>query len=63
MRIGAITVIAGIFLSAASADQRILRTTIDADVKTLNPIQNSELYSGVVMTHVYESLTTLPEFI
>ncbi len=59
MRIGAITAIAGLFLGAAVADDRILRTNINADAKTLNPIQNSELISGEILKHVYESLTTL----
>jgi len=51
--------IAILFVSTASAGNQILRTNIDADAKTLNPIQNSELYSGDILKHVYESLTTL----
>lgn len=54
-----VAAIASLFLSAAVADEQILRTNINADAKTLNPIQNSELISGEILKHVYESLTTL----
>ncbi len=54
-----ITATAGLLLGTASADDRILRTNLRADAKTLNPIQNSELFSGNVIKHMYESLTTL----
>jgi len=54
-----IAAIAIFFVGIASAGNQILRTNIDADAKTLNPIQNSELYSGDILKHVYESLTTL----
>jgi len=54
-----VAAIASVFLSAAVADDQILRTNINADAKTLNPIQNSELISGEILKHVYESLTTL----
>lgn len=54
-----VVVIGGMFLNPAFADQKILRTNLRADAKTLNPIQNSELFSGNVIKHMYESLTTL----
>ena len=59
VRAGSLVAIASLFVNTASADDQILRTNIDADAKTLNPIQNSELYSGDILKHVYESLTTL----
>lgn len=57
----AISIAAVVILLAgtAPADSQVLRTNIDADAKTLNPIQNSELYSGDILKHVYESLTTV----
>jgi oligopeptide transport system substrate-binding protein len=54
-----VAAIASLFLSAAGVDAQILRTNINADAKTLNPLQNSELISGEILKHVYESLTTL----
>ena len=54
-----VALIGGMFLSPAFADEQILRTNLRADAKTLNPIQNSELFSGDVIKHMYESLTTL----
>jgi peptide/nickel transport system substrate-binding protein len=54
-----VATITSLCLGAAIADAQILRTNINADAKTLNPIQNSELISGEILKHVYESLTTL----
>jgi peptide/nickel transport system substrate-binding protein len=54
-----VATIMSLCLGAAIADAQILRTNINADAKTLNPIQNSELISGEILKHVYESLTTL----
>ena len=54
-----VAIVAGLFMNIASADEHILRTNLRADAKTLNPIQNSELISGNVIKHMYESLTTL----
>lgn len=54
-----VAVSAGLLLSVAFAGDQILRTNLRADAKTINPIQNSELFSGDVIKHMYESLTTL----
>lgn len=57
----ALTMIIVVSASNVIASDLVLRTNLDADAKTLNPIQNSELISGDVIKHMYESLTTLDE--
>ncbi len=56
---GALTVCASLLLTTGHANAATLRTNIDADAATLNPIQNHELISGNIISNIYETLTAL----
>ncbi|MFK5979839.1 MAG: ABC transporter substrate-binding protein [Rhizobiaceae bacterium] len=57
--IGVLAFAASLALTTAIVEAKSLRTNIGADAKTLNPIPNSELISGNIISQMYETLTAL----